>query len=56
MAATEMRPPSRISRNWWKPWPRAPSRFPSGTAQSANVSARVSDAFQPSLCSGAEIS
>ena len=30
IAATEMRPPSRIWRNWWKPWPRAPSRFPLG--------------------------
>ena len=55
MAATEIRPPSRISRNWRKPLPRGPSRLPSGTAQSANVSSRVSDAFQPSLCSGSEI-
>ena len=31
MAATEMRPPSRISRNCWKPCPRWPRRFPSGT-------------------------
>ena len=35
--------------------PRGPRRLPSGTAQSANVSSRVSDAFQPSLCSGSEI-
>ena len=39
-----------------KPWPRAPSRFSSGTGQSTNESARVSDAFQPSLWIGAEIS
>ena len=51
-----MRPPSRISRNWWKPWPRAPEQVPAGTAQSENESARVSDAFQPILCSGSEIS
>ena len=54
--ATEMRPPSRISMNCWKPRPRSPSRFPSGTAQSLNASSRVSDARQPSLWSGAESS
>ena len=42
--------------NWRKPWPRSPSRFPSGTAQSWKESSRVSDACQPSLCIGAEIS
>ena len=33
----------------------APSRFPSGTAQSSNESSRVSDARQPSFFIGAEI-
>jgi hypothetical protein len=48
-AATEMRPPSRIVRNCLSPWPRAPSRFSSGTAASTNDSSRVSDARQPIL-------
>ena len=42
--------------NCWKPRPRSPSRFPSGTAQSLNESSRVSDACQPSFCIGAEMS
>src|SRR4029450_2670296 len=54
MAATEMRPPSRISRNWWKPFPRSPSRLPSGTCTSLNESSRVSDARQPRLRIGGE--
>ena len=53
-AATEMRPPSRISRNWWNPCPRGPSRFPSGTRQPAKLSSRVSDERHPILCSGAD--
>ena len=56
MAATEMRPPSRISRNCLKPAPRGPSRFPSGTSQSRNESSRVSEARQPIFRIGAEIS
>ena len=42
--------------NWRKPLPRSPSRFPSGTLAPWNESSRVSDACQPSLCIGAEIS
>ena len=42
--------------NCWKPWPRSPSRFPSGTRQSRNESSRVSEACQPSFFIGAEIS
>ena len=56
IAATEIRPPSRISRNWLNPSPRGPSRFPSGTAQSRNESSRVSEACQPIFSIGAEIS
>ncbi len=56
MAATEIRPPSRISRNCWNPCPRVPSRFSSGTAQSVKDSSRVSEDFHPSLCSGADSS
>ncbi len=42
--------------NCWNPWPRSPSRFPSGTAQPWNESSRVSEARQPSLCIGGAIS
>ena len=56
MAATEMRPPSRIWRNCRNPSPRGPSRLPSGTAQSLNESSRVSEARQPILSIGSEIS
>jgi hypothetical protein len=56
IAATEIRPPSRISMNCRKPRPRSPRRLPSGTAQERKESSRVSDARQPSLCIGAEIS
>ena len=42
--------------NWPKPRPRVPSRFPSGTAHEWNESSRVSEACQPSLCIGPEIS
>ncbi len=56
MAATEIRPPSRISRNCRKPMPRGPRRFSWGTAQSEKESSRVSDAFQPSFSMGSEIS
>ena len=56
MAATEIRPPSRISRNCLKPSPRGPSRLPSGTAASSNDSSRVSDARQPSFFICGEIS
>ena len=49
IAATPMRPMSRIAMNWRKPAPRGPSRFSSGTRQSSNASGRVSDAFQPIL-------
>src|SRR5436305_931233 len=52
IAATEIRPPSRISMNCANPRPRSPRRFPSGTAHCANESSRVSDARQPSLCIG----
>ncbi len=51
----EMRPPSRISRNWWKPWPRGPRRFDSGTEQPWNESSRVSDARQPIFSIGSEM-
>ena len=54
IAATEMRPPSRISRNWRKPSPRAPRRFSSGTSTFSNESSRVSEARQPSFFIGAE--
>ena len=56
MAATEMRPPSRIWRNWWNPCPRGPSKLPSGTLTSLNDNSRVSDARQPSFFIGFEIS
>jgi hypothetical protein len=36
--------------------PRLPRRFSAGTAQSVNESARVSEAFQPILWTGPEIS
>ena len=39
-----------------KPSPRVPRRFAAGTTQSVNESARVSDAFQPILWIGSEIS
>ena len=55
MAATEIRPPSRICRNCWKPAPRGPRRFPSGTRAPWNESSRVSEARQPSFCIGSEI-
>ncbi len=42
--------------NWWKPRPRVPSRFASGTRQSRKESSRVSEACQPSFFIGAEIS
>ena len=48
IAATPMRPMSRMCRNCLKPLPGGPSRS-SGTRQSLNVSGRVSDAFQPIL-------
>src|SRR5438270_11374816 len=44
-----MRPPSSTARNCLKPRPRGPSRFSSGTRQSAKLSGRVSDAFHPIL-------
>ena len=44
-----MRPSSRISRNWAKPRPRAPSRWSSGTRHSTNVRPWVSEACQPIL-------
>jgi len=49
IAATPMRPMSSTRMNWRKPAPRGPSRLPSGTRQSLNVSGRVSEAFQPIL-------
>src|SRR5581483_4845417 len=55
MAATEMRPPARISKNWRSPAPRGPSRFSAGTRAPANESSRVSEARQPSFCIGGEI-
>ena len=41
--------------NWWKPSPRGPSRFSSGTRAPWNESSRVSEARQPSFCIGSEI-
>ena len=56
MAATPMRPPSRVWRNCLKPWPRGPTRLSSGTRQSSKLSGRVSEAFQPIFRYGSPIS
>ena len=56
IAATPIRPMSRMCRNCLKPWPRGPSRASSGTRQSVKVSGRVSDAFQPILRYGSPCS
>ena len=56
IAATPMRPMSRMCRNCLKPWPTGPSSASSGTRQSVNVNGRVSDAFQPILRYGSPCS
>ena len=48
-AAIAMRPSSRMCRKFAKPRPSSPSRLPTGTRASWNVSGCVSEAFQPTL-------
>ncbi|MOA29560.1 hypothetical protein D3C78_1505810 [compost metagenome] len=46
-----MRPPSRFDRAMARPLPRSPSRLASGMVQLFKVTAQVSEALMPILCS-----
>ncbi|MNF95021.1 hypothetical protein D3C84_777570 [compost metagenome] len=46
-----MRPPSRFDRAMASPLPRSPSRLASGRVQLFSVTAQVSEALMPILCS-----
>ncbi|MNQ49993.1 hypothetical protein D3C85_639180 [compost metagenome] len=50
-AAMPMRPPSRLDRAMLRPLPRSPSRFAAGMRQLSRVTAQVSEARRPILCS-----